>query len=453
MKIFFAKYSIKKDQDKINIFDQKFVLKYKHNFKIIHNNKIYPLSTEFNIVDKNIHVLNIKLLCYSPFFNEEIIANGCVSPSYFNKITKYKRNTKKYFNYLKSTLFELSMMVYNINEKDKEDKKVKIFGTNFVENNNDKCIIIYKDRIFPLKEYFDIRDVEKGDNKIEILLLELKDIFDRSSMFEHCESLEEFSFRNEKMEKPNSNLYSKEKYVLYSNAIIRNTKSEKVSESEKVYSTFSSFDPENQTETFSFDKSKWKTCNCKDMSSMFCGCSSLKSLPDISRWDTKNVTNMISIFDGCKSLKSISDISNWNLSKVSSISGMFDFCESLVSLPDISKWNTSNTSNMDFLFLGCKSLVSLPDISKWDTKNVKTMIAIFEGCSLLKSLPDISKWNTSNLTNLEFTFDFCSSLVSLPDISQWNIEKVTSMNNLFSNCILLKKYQIFQYGMLEMSNQ
>ena len=33
---------------------------------------------------------------------------------------------------------------------------------------------------------------------------------------------------------------------------------------------------------------------------MFCGCKSLKSLPDISKWDTKNVTDMSQMFSGCR---------------------------------------------------------------------------------------------------------------------------------------------------------
>ena len=42
--------------------------------------------------------------------------------------------------------------------------------------------------------------------------------------------------------------------------------------------------------------------DCIDTSSMFWGCSSLQSLPDISKWDTKNVTSMSSMFYGCNSL-------------------------------------------------------------------------------------------------------------------------------------------------------
>jgi len=81
------------------------------------------------------------------------------------------------------------------------------------------------------------------------------------------------------------------------------------------------------------------------MKAMFCGCSSLSSLPDISKWNTNNVKNM---------------------------SALFNECSSLSSLPDISKWNINNVKDMSYMFCGCSSLSSLPDISKWD-KNIRSM--------------------------------------------------------------------------------
>ena len=42
--------------------------------------------------------------------------------------------------------------------------------------------------------------------------------------------------------------------------------------------------------------------NVTDMSDMFCGCSSLSSLPDISKWNINNVTDMRWMFSGCSSL-------------------------------------------------------------------------------------------------------------------------------------------------------
>ena len=55
------------------------------------------------------------------------------------------------------------------------------------------------------------------------------------------------------------------------------------------------------------------------------------------------------------------------------MSSMFCICKSLTSLPDISKWNTNNVTNMSYMFNGCKSLTSLPTISKENNKYIIKM--------------------------------------------------------------------------------
>ena len=171
-----------------------------------------------------------------------------------------------------------------------------------------------------------------------------------------------------------------------------------------------------------------------NISSMFCGCSSLIKVPDISKWDTSNVTDMKGMFGECSNLSSLPDISKWNTNNVTNMSIMFCECTSLSSLPDISKWNTNNVIDMMGMFGECSKLSSLPDISKWNTNNVTDMTAIFQLCSSLSILPDISKWKTNNLTNMRYMFFECSSLSSLPDISKWNTNNVTNMSYAFYEC-------------------
>ncbi len=47
------------------------------------------------------------------------------------------------------------------------------------------------------------------------------------------------------------------------------------------------------------------------MNSMFFGCSSLESLPNLTNWNINKVENMNYMFAGCKSLKSFPDLTNW----------------------------------------------------------------------------------------------------------------------------------------------
>ena len=179
---------------------------------------------------------------------------------------------------------------------------------------------------------------------------------------------------------------------------------------------------------------KWNPKDITNMKYMFTGCSSLSSLPDISKWNTNNVVNMSYLFDTCSALKTLPDISKWNTDNVKNMNSMFCGCSSLISLPDISKWNTNNVTNMSYMFCGCKSLLSIPNISKWTTINLTNISYMFDGCSSLKTLPDISKWQTNNLTTIIYIFCGCSSLKSLPDISRWNTSNITDMSSIFYGC-------------------
>ena len=106
---------------------------------------------------------------------------------------------------------------------------------------------------------------------------------------------------------------------------------------------------------------------------------------------------------------------------INDMSYMFYGCRSLKSLPNISLWNTSKVINMNYMFYDCKSLVYLPDLSIWNIKNVSDMSYMFYGCNSLLSLPDISIWNSDKVINMKCIFDLCSSLKSLPNLSKLKI--------------------------------
>ena len=43
------------------------------------------------------------------------------------------------------------------------------------------------------------------------------------------------------------------------------------------------------------------------------------------------------------------------------MNSIFSGCSSLISLPDISKWKTSDINNINNMFSYCSSLISLPN--------------------------------------------------------------------------------------------
>ena len=370
-------------------------------------------------------------------------------------------------------------IIFEVTFRINKNKRLRILGKKFIENNFYNCIIIYKDNAYELKEYFE--DIDNIDHKdiVKFFLCLNKKINDISYLFYECDSLISVDYyqinsqSNEINDKFDTNinlnnsiissfssdleLYSFPMSTLYNNKVI-NTLSEK--ENFEIFFQISFIQLINMNSMFFKcsslislpDISKWDTSNVNYMNRMFYDCSSLISLPDISKWNTSNVNNMYDMFHGCSSLISLPDISKWDTSNVNYMHGIFHGCSSIMSLPDISKWNTSKINYMNDMFHGCSSLISLPDISKWDTSNIETMEYMFYKCSSLISLPDISKWDTSNVNDMKFMFVGCSSLISLPDISKWDTSNVNDMKYMFYGCSslislpdLISKWKISNY--------
>ena len=302
-----------KNENKLKVFFD-FIKSYKNKIKIIHTNKITSL--------KNEKKSKIKLILLNNPFNYKM---------------KYKIRDIKYEGKVKN-----------------KDKNIKIFGKKFVKNNYSKCFIMYKDIIFPLKEYFSSKyiDIEK-DDKLEIKLISFENISDFSYMFDKCESLENFELypNNENniiKEKENENdiikanenknirtnepkednnpeavkdvkrlneFYGKNDEYLNNISIIYNNINESIS-----FSSYNIF-KENHSNYWNI-KDTNKLVNYKNFNTiiniidmndndMFYGCSSLISLPNISKWNTSNILNISNMFDFCfNTLNIISQLKN-----------------------------------------------------------------------------------------------------------------------------------------------
>ena len=87
-----------------------------------------------------------------------------------------------------------------------------------------------------------------------------------------------------------------------------------------------------------------------DMSYLFAGFKSIKSIPFI---DTSNVTNMRYMFSGCKSLETIPLM---NTSNVTKMGRMFRNCESLETIPLL---DTSKVTSMRYMFEDCDNLINI----------------------------------------------------------------------------------------------
>ena len=265
----------------------------------------------------------------------------------------------------------------------KDKKKLKIFGEEFVKNNDSNFTIIYKDMELILTPFLELSDAEE-DSIIEITLKLINPVTNISKMFFECE-----------------NLYS--------------------------FPGFANLNTEKIT----------------DISSLFRNCIHLNKLQDISNWNTSKINNMSYLFSGCININSLPDISKWDTSNVTNFSYMFRGCEKIFELPDISKWNTSKCIKMNNMFQGCSNLSKLPDINKWNISSVNSMSNMFYGCCLIQNLPDISIWNTENVEDMSSMFYFCSGLNILPDLNMWNVTNLKNKSNMFAMCKSTLNYPAF----------
>ena len=185
-------------------------------------------------------------------------------------------------------------MIYKINPG---KNYIYIFYDEFVQKNRDKCFILHNNDIFPLKDIFSIRDLKKGEEKLEIFLIELEGIYDKSYMFRMCTSLEEYSLfeGNDKeflkiKQKIVKETYTDENSFYFSG---RNyTKNKTTAGNNSLFEFYQdlSFLP-------NMNKLKWNTNIFTNLSHMFSNCTSLISLPYISKWNIDKVIDMSSMFE------------------------------------------------------------------------------------------------------------------------------------------------------------
>ena len=319
-------------------------------------------------------------------------------------VDKKKLNISKNNNNLDNEI----IMKYTIDN----DKKIKLLGNRFIENNRNNCKLKINGEEKEICEYIEAHDIiyKENENTFLIKLKIINKLKNISYMFANCKNL--ISINN-----------------------ISNLNTSKVTAMNNLFFGCESL-------LFIPDISIWDTKNVENMGDIFSGCSLITSLPDLSKWNTRKVKNMSYMFSGCESLSFLSDISNWDTSNVTNFSYMFHWCKSLTFLPDISRWDISKASDLSWMFSDCSSLELLPKLGKWKTNCVTDMNHMFFGCSSLKTLPDISKWSTGEVKDMSYMFNGCVNLDTFPQINEWNTNNLKNIKHMFQGC---KNYPEFKF--------
>ena len=134
-----------------------------NNFYCIYNDVINNVDNK----NRNYEILNnINEICNNDIIND------------IKRIVEENNNKNKF-----NLIFDISDKL----ELKDNDEKIKIFDSEFVNNNKNICKIIYNGEESDLKEYI---DVEPNIEKIEIKLKGINKIANASKMFDGCTNLE-----------------------------------------------------------------------------------------------------------------------------------------------------------------------------------------------------------------------------------------------------------------------
>ena len=151
---------------------------------------------------------------------------------------------------------------------------------------------------------------------------------------------------------------------------------------------------------------------------------------DLSELDVSACESMESMFANCELLSSV-DLTAWDITNVKYMQWMFDDCKNLKSIMTGPKWDPRKAVNVEYMFLNCTSLREL-NITRWGSSELTSCNSMFNKCKSLEEL-DLSSMDISNVTSLKSMFLGCSNLRSLK-LSGWDTRNVTRMDSLFSGC-------------------
>ena len=191
----------------------------------------------------------------------------------------------------------------------------RIFGKTFVKNNKEKCNLIYNDEEKELKEYY-----QEFDNK-DLIKFKLKfnnNTVDMSYMFDGCYNIKSVKFE----------VNTNEIDIGSNNNSINNSQD--------------NFTLDNNSNSLSSSQDKEHFNIFKNDIDLSQGIPTFSSIAKASNSNNVSSENNLPIKNSSISVISKIIVTNMN--------SMFSGCNSLISLPDLSKWNTSNVKDMTKMF-------------------------------------------------------------------------------------------------------
>ena len=292
-------------------------------------------------------------------------------------------------------------LIYEINDK---NNTIRILSKEFVKNNKNKGRIVYRNKKYLFKEFFELKNIKIDKLKLGMILIEGH--CNKSSMFKDCSSLIQIKYDNI--------IYNREDILFR----------------DKKYLYFI-FYQEKEICNYYIDYNK----NINEES------------------DFLKLTNLLlnQTFYNCPPLTLLKGLLKWYNKDVIEENHIFSTCKSILFIPDYSISDANNNCDIENKFYNCFNLPFLPDISN-SNNNIKIKVFSYKNYEMMKK-------KNANFYLSFLTEKSCSIFNLIYEIKEEKIIKLFSpyfvrqnktkckliINNKLS--ILTDKYQIFDDNM------
>ena len=176
----------------------------------------------------------------------------------------------------------------------------------------------------------------------------------------------------------------------------------------------------------------------KCMESMFQGCTSLTTAPDLSSITSVGYYSMRNMFRECTSLTTAPDLSNINSVGDYGMWNMFRECTSLTTMPDLSNVVSVGSRGMEGMFYQCDRLVNVSDFDSLIRVGDYGFQNAFGSCKSLETAPNFNSVATVGVHAFDQLFTWDGNLKS--DAGFNSLEKVSDYTfyRAYCDCTSLK---------------
>lgn len=160
----------------------------------------------------------------------------------------------------------------------------------------------------------------------------------------------------------------------------------------------------------------WNVSKVQTMYALFCANAKMFSDLDLRNWNMSNCKELSFVFWGCTSLKTL-NCANWDVSNVETFDHFIARTNGITNF-DHSGWNVSSKcKNLNALFHTYKGTEI--DVRGWDTSNVEVFTQMFESCRNLKVIHGLNELDTSGGKDFTQMFWSTTSLEEM-DLSKFD---------------------------------